>query len=119
MYELGGEESDLWDDDLNCDHHDLEMALDDDNYDRLGYDSNGYFKKLEGQDTLIKNCDWKIDSFKDQIRDLKRRIRNEQFKKSQHQQERLKMIEDFNMDYKTIEDRLLKRYPEFAEKSTD
>lgn len=119
MYELGGEESDLWDDDLNCDHHDLERSLDDDNYDRLGYDSNGYFKKLEGQDTLIKNCDWKIDSFKDQIRDLKRRIRNEQFKKSQHQQERLKMIQDFNMDYKTIEARLTKRYPEFVEKSTD
>ena len=29
------------------------------------------------------------------------------------------MIQDFNMDYKTIEGRLSKRYPEFVEKSTD
>ena len=29
------------------------------------------------------------------------------------------MIKDFNMDYKTIEDRLSRDYPEFVEKSTD
>ena len=119
MYELGGEESDLWDDDLNCDHHDLEMALEDDNYDKWGYDPNGYFKRLENQDTKIKNCDWKIDSLKDQIRDLQTKIRDTKSKKSQFESERLKMIQDFNMDYKTIEGRLSKRYPEFVEKSTD
>ena len=119
MYELGGEESDLWDDDLNCDHHDLERALEDDNYDKWGYDSLGYFKQLENKDSFIKNCEWKIDSYKDQIRDLQRRIRNEKSLKSKHQEERLKMIQDFNMDYKTIEGRLSKRYPEFVEKSTD
>ena len=112
MYELGGEESDLWSDDLNCDHHDLERALEDDNYDKWGYDSLGYFKQLENKDTMIKNCEWKIDSLKDQIRDTKS-------KKSQFESERLKMIQDFNMDYKTIEGRLSKRYPEFVEKSTD
>ena len=119
MYELGGEESDLWDDDLNCDHHDLERALEDDNYDKWGYDSLGYFKQLENKDTLIKNCDWKIDSLKDQIRDLQTKIRDTKSKKSQFESERLKMIQDFNMDYKTLEDRLSKRYPEFVEKSTD
>ena len=119
MYELGGEESDLWDDDLNCDHHDLERALEDDNYDKWGYDSLGYFKQLENKDTLIKNCDWKIDSLKDQIRDLQTKIRDTKSKKSQFKSERLKMIQDFNMDYKTIEGRLSKRYPEFVEKSTD
>ena len=119
MYELGGEESDLWDDDLNCDHHDLERALEDDNYDKWGYDSLGYFKTLENKDSFIQNCEWKIDSYKDQIRDLQRRIRNEKSLKSKHQEERLKMIQDFNMDYKTIEGRLSKRYPEFVEKSTD
>ena len=119
MYELGGEESDLWDDDLNCDHHDLERALEDDNYDKWGYDSQGYFKQLENKDSFIKNCEWKIDSYKDQIRDLQRRIRNEKSLKSKHQEERLKMIQDFNMDYKTIEGRLSKLYPEFVEKSTD
>ena len=119
MYELGGEESDLWSDDLNCDHHDLERALEDDNYDKWGYDSLGYFKQLENKDTLIKNCDWKIDSLKDQIRDLQTKIRDTKSKKSQFESERLKMIQDFNMDYKTIEGRLSKRYPEFVEKSTD
>ena len=83
MYELGGEESDLWSDDLNCDHHDLEMALEDDNYDRWGYDPNGYFKRLENQDTKIKNCDWKVDSLKDEIRNLQRKIRDTKSKKSQ------------------------------------
>ena len=112
MYELGGEESDLWSDDLNCDHHDLEMALEDDNYDRWGYDPNGYFKRLENQDTKIKNCDWKVDSLKDEIRNTKS-------KKSELESERLEMIQDFNMDYKTIEDRLSRDYPEFVEKSTD
>ena len=119
MFELGGEESDLWNDELNCDHHDLERALEDDNYDKWGYDSLGYFKQLENKDTLIKNCDWKIDSLKDQIRDLQTKIRDTKSKKSQFESERLKMIEDFDMDYKTIEDRLSKRYPEFVEKSTD
>ena len=119
MYELGGEESDLWDDDLNCDHHDLERALEDDNYDKWGYDSLGYFKQLENKDTLIKNCDWKIDSLKDQIRDLQTKIRNTKSKKSQLESEKLEMIKDFNMDYKTIEDRLSRDYPEFVEKSTD
>ena len=119
MYELGGEESDLWDDDLNCDHHDLERALEDDNYDRWGYDSKGYFKQLENQDTKIKNCDWKVDSLKDEIRNLQRKIRDTKAKKSELELQRLKMIEEFDMDYKTIEDRLSKRYPEFVEKSTD
>ena len=119
MFELVGEESDLWSDELNCDHHDLERALEDDNYDRWGYDSKGYFKLLENQDTKIKNCDWKIDSLKDQIRDLQTKIRNTKSKKSQFESERLKMIEEFDMDYKTIEDRLSKLYPEFVEKSTD
>ena len=119
MYELGGEESDLWSDDLNCDHHDLEMALEDDNYDRWGYDPNGYFKRLENQDTKIKNCDWKIDYLKDQIKDLQTRIRDTKSKKTKLASERLEMIKDFNMDYKTIEDRLSRDYPEFVEKSTD
>ena len=119
MYELGGEESDLWNDELNCDHHDLERALEDDNYDKWGDDSLGYFKQLENKDTLIKNCDWKIDSLKDQIRDLQTKIRDTKSKKSQFESERLKMIQDFNMDYKTIEGRLSKRYPEFVEKSTN
>ena len=47
MFELGGEESDLWNDDLNCRFYDLERSLDDDNYDRLGYDRNGYFYQLQ------------------------------------------------------------------------
>ena len=55
----------------------------------------------------------------EQIRDLQTKIRNTKSKKSQFESKRLKMIEEFDMDYKTIEDRLSKRYPEFVEKSTD
>ncbi len=119
MYELGGEESDLWNDDLNCNHHDLERALEDDNYDRWGYDSKGYFKQLENQDTKIKNCDWNIESYKEQIKLLNKSIKAEKLRQSRMKHERLQMIEEFDMDYKTIESRLTKRYPEFVEKSTD
>ena len=119
MYELGGEESDLWDDDLNCDHHDLERALEDDNYDKWGYDSQGYFKQLERMDNKISACDDEINYLVDEIKRLKNEINKTKDRKDQRKNLRLKMIQDFNMDYKTIEGRLSKRYPEFVEKSTN
>ena len=56
---------------------------------------------------------------KDQIRELQTKNINTKSKKSQLESEKLEMIKDFNMDYKTIEDRLSRNYPEFVEKSTD
>ena len=115
MYELGGEESKFWDDDLNCRHSDLDRALDDDNYDRLGYDSNGYFMRLQKQDAKIHTCDWTIEEYQEQIKELRNRIKKQKEKKEDLKKQRLQMIKDFDMDYKTIEARLSQEFPEFVE----
>lgn len=118
MFELGGEESDLWNDDLNCRFYDLERSLDDDNYDRLGYDRNGYFYQLEKTDERIEDCDHLVLYYLDEIKNLKDKIKRTKEKKIELQKCREKMIVDFDMDYKTIEKRLSKEFPEFVEKST-
>ncbi len=119
MYELGGEESDLWSDDLNCRQADLDRALDDDNYDRLGYDRNGYFLQLQRKDESIQGCDDQVEYYLDEIKNLKDKIKRTKQKKVELQKHREKMIVDFDMDYKTIEERLSKEFPEFVENSTD
>tara|TARA_A100000164_G_scaffold212261_1_gene188116 strand:- start:106 stop:528 length:423 start_codon:yes stop_codon:yes gene_type:complete len=113
MFDLGGEESDLWSDDLNCRHHDLERALEDDNYDRMGYDRNGYFFQLQLKDSSIKSCDDRVKYYLDEIKNLKDKIKRTKEKKENLKTEREKMILDFDMDYKTIEKRLSEEYPEF------
>lgn len=117
MFELGGEESDLWNDDLNCRFYDLERSLDDDNYDRLGYDRNGYFYQLQKTDERIEGCDHQVLYYLDEIRNLKDKIKRTKEKKVELQKCREKMIVDFDMDYKTIEKRLSKEFPEFVENS--
>tara|TARA_B100000161_G_scaffold211684_1_gene156557 strand:- start:500 stop:922 length:423 start_codon:yes stop_codon:yes gene_type:complete len=113
MYELGGEESGMWSDDLNCRHHDLERALEDDNYDREGYDRNGYFFQLQLKDSSIKNCDDRVKYYLDEIKNLKDKIKRTKEKKENLKTEREEMILDFDMDYKTIEKRLSSEFPEF------
>ena len=113
MYELGGEESGMWSDDLNCRHHDLERALEDDNYDREGYDRNGYFFQLQLKDSSIKNCDDRVKYYLDEIKNLKDKIKRTKEKKENLKTEREEMILDFDMDYKTIEKRLSQEFPEF------
>ena len=54
----------------------------------------------------------------DEIRNLKDKIKRTKEKKVELQKCREKMIVDFDMDYKTIEKRLSKEFPEFVEKST-
>jgi len=119
MFELGGEESEYWSDDLNCRYYDLERSLNDDNYDGWGYDRNGYFYQLEKTDDRIKGCDHQVQYFLDEIKNLKDRIKKTKEKKVELQKCRDKMIVDFDMDYKTIEARLSKEFPEFVQKSTD
>ena len=113
MFDLGGEESDLWSDDLNCRHHDLERALEDDNYDRTGYDRNGYFFQLQLKDSSIKSCDDRVKYYLDEIKNLKDKIKRTKEKKENLKTEREQMILDFDMDYKTIEKRLSEEYPEY------
>ena len=113
MFELGGEESDLWNDDLNCRFYDLERSLDDDNYDGWGYDSKGYFKQLEHKDESIKGCDDQVKYYLDEIKNLKDKIKRTKERKENLKTEREKMILEFDMDYKTIENRLSQEFPEF------
>ena len=113
MFDLGGEESDLWSDDLNCRFYDLERALDDDNYDGWGYDSLGYFLQLQRKDESIKGCDDRLEYYLDEIKNLKDKIKRTKEKKENLKTEREKMILEFDMDYKTIEKRLSEEYPEY------
>ena len=118
MFELGGEESDLWNDDLNCRFYDLERSLVDDNYDGWGYDREGYFHQLQSKDESILSCDDRIKYYLDEIKNLKDKIKRTKERKENLKTEREKMILDFDMDYKTIEKRLSQEFPEFVEKST-
>ena len=60
----------------------------------------------------------KIKVYYDEIKNLKDKIKRTKQKKAELQKHREKMIVDFDMDYKTIEKRLSKEFPEFVDKST-
>ena len=113
MYDLGGEESDLWNDDLNCRQADLNRALEDDNYVRTGYWRQGYFYRLEATDSSIKACDPHIKRLQAEIKELQRQVKQTRARKESHKKHRLDMIKDFDMDYKTIYKRLCEEFPEF------
>ena len=113
MYEIGGEQSHLWSDDHNSRHHDLERALEDDNYDRLGYDRQGYFLQLQRKDESIQGCDDRVKYYLDEIKNLKDKIKRTKEKKVNLKTDKEKMILDFDMDYKAIEKRLSEDFPEF------
>ena len=81
MYELGGEESDLWSDDLNCRQADLDRALEDDNYDRTGYWRQGYFYRLEATDSSIQACDPHIKRLQAEIKELQRQVKQTRARK--------------------------------------
>ena len=113
MYDLGGEESDLWNDDLNCRQADLNRALEDDNYDRTGYWRQGYFYRLEATDSSIKACDPHIKRLQAEIKELQRQVKQTRARKESLKKHRLDIIKDFDMDYKTIYKRLCEEFPEF------
>ena len=107
MFDLGGEESEHWSDDFNSRESDLRRSLE------AGKD-NESFVLLEHQDRKINTCDLNIKDYKDQIKYLRKRIAEEQTRKDKLRNEKQEMIVEFDMDYKTIEKRLLKEFPEFA-----
>ena len=113
MYDLGGEESDLWNDDLNCRQADLNRALEDDNYDRTGYWRQGNFYRLEATDSSIKACDPHIKRLQAEIKELQRQVKQTRARKESLKKHRLDMIKEFDMDYKTIYKRLCEEFPEF------
>ena len=83
MFDLGGEESEHWSDDFNCDESYLRRILD-------------------------------IQDYREQIKYLRKQIAVSQTKKDNFIKEKNECLVEWNMDYKTIEKRLTKQYPEFA-----
>ena len=109
MFDLGGEESEHWSDDFNCDESYLRRILDG----PMGADDE-HFVKLEKYDKMAYTCDCHIKDYKEQIKYLRKQIAREQARKDNIQKEKTECLVEWNMDYKTIEKRLTKQYPEFA-----
>ena len=109
MFDLGGEESEHWSDDFNCDESYLRRILDG----PMGADDE-HFVKLEQFDKRIHTCDLDIQDYKEQIKYLRKQIAVSQTKKDNFIKEKNECLVEWNMDYKTIEKRLTKQYPEFA-----
>ena len=107
MFDLGGEQSEHWSDEFNCRESDLRRSLD------AGKDDES-FVLLEHQDRKMNTCDLNIQDYRDQIKYCRKRIAEEQTRKDKLQKKKQEMIVEFDMDYKTIEKRLLKEFPEFA-----
>ena len=61
----------------------------------------------------MNTCDLNIKDYKDQIKYLRKRIAEEQTRKDKLRNEKQEMIVEFDMDYKTIEKRLTREFPEF------
>tara|TARA_R100000322_G_scaffold245_1_gene193 strand:- start:433 stop:825 length:393 start_codon:yes stop_codon:yes gene_type:complete len=106
MFELGGEESEHWCDELNHWERILRQAI------TWGKDSEE-FQILEKQDDKIQAKDEFIKELEEQIKYLK-------IKKIKHIQYKLDLIKEkedllveFNVDHKNIEKRLSEQYPEF------
>ena len=106
MFDLGGEKSEHWSDDFNSRESDLRRSLE------AGKD-NESFVLLEHQDRKINTCDLNIKDYKDQIKYLRKRIAEEQTRKDKLRNGKQEMIVEFDMDYKTIEKRLTREFPEF------
>ena len=106
MFDLGGEQSEHWSDEFNGRESDLRRSLD------AGKDDES-FVLLEHQDKKMNTCDLNIKDYKDQIKYLRKRIAEEQTRKDKLRNEKQEMIVEFDMDYKTIEKRLTREFPEF------
>ena len=109
MFDLGGEESEHWSDDFNGDESYLRRILDG----PMGKDDE-HFVRLEKFDKQIHMCDLNVQDYRDQIKYCRKQIAEEQAKKDKIKNEKNECLVEWNMDYKTIEKRLTKQYPEFA-----
>ena len=107
MFELGGEESEHWCDDLNHWERGLRQAIE------WGKDSEE-FTVLEQQDDKIDSCDGYIKDYQNQIDYLKTLIKKTEQRKVDLYKERLDLLKEYNIDHLTIEKRLSESYPEFT-----
>ena len=111
MFDLGGEESEHWCDELNHQERVLNQSL------NWGKDHELFTEAAEF-DTRLSSVDDHIKEYLSDIRYLKGRIKELKATKERVQQEKKDYLIENNMDYKTIDKRLAADYPEFVEKST-
>ena len=107
MFELGGEESEHWCDELNHWERILRQAI------TWGKDSEE-FTILEQQDDKIDSCDGYIKDYQKQINYLKTLIKKTKQRKVDLIKEKENLLVEFNVDHKNIEKRLSQSYPEFT-----
>ena len=107
MFDLGGEESEHWCDELNHWERILRQAI------TWGKDSEE-FTILEQQDDKIDSCDGYIKDYQNQINYLKTLIKKTEQRKVDLLKEKENLLVEFNVDHKNIEKRLSQSYPEFT-----
>ena len=107
MFDLGGEESEHWCDELNHWERILRQAI------TWGKDSEE-FTILEQQDDKIDSCDGYIKDYQKQINYLKTLIKKTKQRKVDLIKEKEDLLVEFNVDHKNIEKRLSESYPEFT-----
>ena len=106
MFELGGEESEHWCDELNHWERILRQAI------TWGKDSEE-FQILEKQDDKIQAKGEYIKGIEEQIKYLKNQIKKHKQLKLDLIKEKEDLLVEFNVDHKNIEKRLSQSYPEF------
>ena len=107
MFELGGEESEHWCDELNHWERILRQAI------TWGKDSEE-FQILEKQDDKIQAKGEYIKGIEEQIKNLKDRIKKTKQRKVDLLKEKEDLLVEFNVDHKNIEKKLTRSYPEFT-----
>ena len=107
MFELGGEESEHWCDELNHWERILRQAI------TWGKDSEE-FQILEKQDDKILAKGEYIKGIEEQIKYLKNQIKKHKQLKLDLIKEKEDLLVEFNVDHKNIEKRLTQSYPEFT-----
>ena len=107
MFELGGEESEHWCDELNHWERILRQAI------TWGKDSEE-FQILEKQDDKIRAKGEYIKGIEEQIKYLKNQIKKHKQLKLDLIKEKEDLLVEFNVDHKNIEKRLSQSYPEFT-----
>ena len=107
MFELGGEESEHWCDELNHWERILRQAI------TWGKDSEE-FQILEKQDDQIQAKIEFIKGLEEQIKYLKNQIKKHKQYKLNLIKEKEDLLVEFNVDHKNIEKRLSEQYPEFT-----
>lgn len=107
MFDLGGEESEHWCDELNHWERILRQAIE------WGKDSEE-FQILEKQDAKIHTSNCYIKDYEEQIKYCKERIKWQKKRTAELKKEKEDLLVEFNIDHKNIEKRLSRSYPEFT-----